>query len=570
MKGKRKNLIQFLFLLVLIIVVNFISSGVYHRIDLTADNRYTLKPKTKQILTELDEVVYFKVYLSGDMPIGLKRMQTRIREMLNEFRVHAGDNIQYQFINPSEGRDAKERQRFYKDLRERGLEPTNVKSRDKGGGYRQKMIFPGAIVNCGEAQAAVNLLKNNPGLSAERNLNHSIQALEYKLVDAVYKLTLDEKQPIAFITGHGELDQYHVGDISKTLSDYYRVDRVKLDGVTPEIYQYKTLVVAKPRKEFTKEEKYTLDQFLMNGGSIFWFIDRVNISIDSLSIKSSTMATISRLNLGDQFFRYGVRINPNLVKDVQCAIIPVNTSYSGTNPKFSPSPWVYYPLLSSPNNHPINKNLNMIKTQFVSSIDTLPDHPGLEKTILLTSSNNSQTVQVPAMVSLSEVSQEISRSAFNESHKITGVLLEGKFQSVFKNRFVSDLQKQSKNDFREESRETQMIVISDGDVIKNRVSQRGGRTMITPLGYDRYTKQTYGNKDFIVNSIHYLTDNQSLISIRGKEVKMRLLDRARASEERVKWQVVNLAIPVALIIVFGLVKNFIRRRKYTYFKFKEG
>jgi ABC-2 type transport system permease protein len=510
------------------------------------------------------------VYLSGDMPIGLKRMQTRIREMLNEFRVHAGDNIQYQFINPSKGRDTKERQRFYKDLRERGLEPTNVKSRDKGGGYRQKMIFPGAIVNCGEAQAAVNLLKNNPGLSAERNLNHSIQALEYKLVDAVYKLTLDEKQPIAFITGHGELDQYHVGDISKTLSDYYQVDRVKLNGVTPEVYQYKTLVVAKPRKEFTKEEKYTLDQFLMNGGSIFWFIDRVNISIDSLSIKSSTMATISRLNLGDQFFRYGVRINPNLVKDVQCAIIPVNTSYSGTNPKFSPSPWVYYPLLSSPNNHPINKNLNMIKTQFVSSIDTLPAYPGLDKTILLTSSNNSQTVQVPAMVSLSEVSQEISRSAFNESHKITGVLLEGKFQSVFKNRFVSDLQKQAKNDFREESRETQMIVVSDGDVIKNRVSQRGERTMITPLGYDRYTKQTYGNKDFIVNSIHYLTDNQSLISIRGKEVKMRLLDRARASEERVKWQVVNLAIPVALIIIFGLVKNFIRRRKYTHFKFKEG
>lgn len=212
----------------------------------------------------------------------------------------------------------------------------------------------------------------------------------------------------------------------------------------------------------------------------------------------------------------------------------------------------------------------MIKTQFVSSIDTLPAHPGLNKTILLTSSDNSRTMQVPAMVSLGEVSENISRNAFNESHKITGVLLEGKFQSIFENRFVSDLQKKSPNDFREESRETQMIVISDGDVIKNRVSRRGDRTMITPLGYDRYTKQTYGNKDFIVNSIHYLTDNQSLIGIRGKEVKMRLLDRTRVSEERVKWQVVNLAIPVALIIAFGLIKNFIRRRKYTHFKFTEG
>ena len=569
MKGKRKNLFQLLLLLVLIIVINFISSSVYHRIDLTSDNRYTLKPKTKKILRELDDVVYFKVYLSGDMPIGLKRMQSRVREMLSEFRVYAGENIQYQFINPAEGRDSEERQRFYSDLRDKGLRPTNVKSRDKEGGYSQKMIFPGTIVNCGEEQTAVNLLKNNPGLSAERNLNHSIQALEYNLVDAVYKLTIEEKQPIAFITGHGELDEYHVGDISKTLSDYYKVDRIRMEGITPEVFNYKTLVVAKPQKQFSKEEKYTLDQYLMHGGSIFWLIDAVNISADSLSMKSSTMATLSRLNLEDQLFKYGVRINPDLIKDVQCAIIPVNTSYSKDNPDFSPSPWVYYPLLSSPNNHPINKNLNMIKTQFVSSIDTLSNDPGLHKTVLLTSSDRSKTIQAPVMVSLSEVGEKISPRAFNESHKITGVLLEGKFQSVFQNRFVSDMQKKTEISFKEVSDDARMIVLSDGDVIKNRVSHQGGRTMITPLGYDRYTKQTYGNKPFIVNGIHYLADKESLISIRGKEVKMRLLDRTRVSQERVKWQVINLLIPVVLIVIFGLTKNFIRRRKYTSFKYKK-
>jgi ABC-2 type transport system permease protein len=566
MNLNRKNLIQLLLLFVIIVVVNFISSEVYHRIDLTSDNRYTLKTKTRNILKELDDVVYFKIYLSGDMPIGLQRMQTRIREMLNEFRVHAGDNIQYRFINPSEGRDAKERQQFFSDLRKKGLKPTNVKSRDKEGGYTQKTIFPGAIVNHGEKQAAVNLLKNNPGLSAERNLNHSIQALEYNLIDAVYKLTLEDKQSIAFITGHGELDQYHVGDITKTLSDYYQVDRVKVNGITPELNKYRTLVVAKPRNAFSKEDKYTLDQYLMNGGNILWLIDAVNISIDSLSLKSNTMATISQLNLNDQLFKYGVRLNPDLIKDVQCAIIPVNTSYSGDNPKFSPSPWVYYPLLSSPNNHPINKNLNMIKSKFISSIDTLSAYSGLDKTVLLTSSGHSKSVQVPAMVSLSEVEEKISPRRFNESKKITGVLIEGKFQSVFRNRFVDDLVKKSERDFREESKNTRMIVISDGDIIKNRVSHRGGRTMITPLGYDRYTKQNYGNKNFLVNCIHYLADKEDLISIRGKQVKMRLLDRTRVSEERVKWQFINVVIPVVLIMVFGFIKNFLRRRKYRRFK----
>ena len=565
MKGTRKNLLQLLFLIILILLINFISHRVYHRIDLTSDNRYTLKSKTREILKGLDDAVYFKVYLTGDMPIGLKRMQTRIREMLNEFRVYAGENIQYRFVNPSEDRSPKERQEFYRDLRKKGLDPANIRSRDKEGGYTQKMIFPGAIVNFGDRQAAVNLLKTNPGLSSERRLNQSLEALEYNLIDAVYKLTIAKKQPIAFITGHGELDQYHVGDITKALSDYYRVERVDLEGITPEVYDYKTLIVAKPRKSFNKAEKYCLDQYLMNGGSIFWFLDAVEISIDSLSYKSSTMATMAQLNLGDQLFKYGVRINPDLIKDMQCAIIPVNTSYTGDNPKFSPSPWVYYPLLSSPNNHPVNKNLTMIKARFISSIDTLTAHPGMNKTVLLTSSDNSKSIQIPALVSLKEVEEKITPRAFNESSHIAAVLLEGRFQSVFTNRLVSGLEHEAGRDFTSESKASRMIVVSDGDMIKNRVSHRGGKTMITPLGYDRYARQTYGNKDFIINAMHYLTDKSSLISIRGKEVKMRVLDRSRLAQERVKWQVINLLVPVVFIMFFGLMKNMIRRRKYTRF-----
>ncbi len=565
MSRKRKNLFEFLLLFAIIIIVNLIFSRVHHRFDLTSDNRYTLKPKTRQVLKELDDVVYFKVYLSGDMPTGLKRMQARIREMLNEFRVYAGDNIQYRFINPHSGDDEKERQALFEELRRKGLEATNVKSRDKEGGYTQKVIFPGAVVNHGEKQTAVDLLKNNPGLSASKNLNHSIQALEYKLIDAVYKLTLDERQSIAFVTGQGELDKYQVGDITKTLSDYYQVDRVDISRQQGNLEDYRTLVVAKPRKAFSKEAKYRLDQYVMRGGSILWLIDRIRINMDSLRVSPTTMATISRLNLNDQLFKYGVRINPDLVKDVQCAIIPVNTAYQGDQPQFSPSPWTYFPLLSTPNNHPVNKNLNMIRTRFISSIDTLPGQPGVNKHILLTSSENSQTVQAPTMVDLGEVAGKPDPRAFRQQHLVTGVLLEGEFESVFTNRFTSDLEQSTGMRLREKSRPASMIVLSDGDMIRNEVKHQPSGTMISPLGYDKYTRQTYGNKTFLMNCIHYLANEEGLIGIRAKEVKMRLLDKNKVARERVKWQVVNVGLPILLIVVFGLVKNYMRRRKYRRF-----
>jgi len=565
MSSKRKHLTEFLFLLVVILIVNFISSRVYHRIDLTSDNRYTLKDRTREILREMDDVVYFKVYLSGDMPIGLKRMQDRLREMLDEFRIHAGDHIQYRFVNPYEGDDERDRQALFEDLRKKGLEATNVKSRDEEGGVTQKVIFPGAVANVGEESTAVNLLKNNPGLSAEENLNHSIQSLEYKLIDAIYKLSLDQKKPIAFVTGQGELDRYQVGDITNALSGYYQVERIDPEQSPDALSRYQTLIIARPEQAYSREVKYALDQYLMQGGSLLWLIDRVQVNMDSLRVASSTMATIDPLNLSDQLFKYGVRINPDLVRDMQCAVIPVNTAYKEDQPQFSPTPWVFFPLLSSPNNHPINKNLNMIRTEFISSMDTLPAYPGLQKKVLLTTSSRSMTVQAPVMVSLREVASQPDPQAFNQPRLITGVLLEGRFQSVFKNRFVNDLERSTGVSFRETSRDTRMIVVSDGDMIRNKVRHRPDGTMISELGYDQYTRQTYGNKDFLINAIHYLADRQGLIDIRAKEVKMRLLDTNRIREERVAWQLVNVGLPVLLIILFGIGKNYLRQRKYKRF-----
>lgn len=536
---------------------------MFFRIDLTSDNRYTLKDKTVEILEDLDEVVYFKIYLEGDLPVGLQRMHRRIKETLDEFRVHAGENIQYTFINPSKAENPRKRQNFYQELRNKGLRATNVKRRSKEGEVSQKIIFPGAIVNHGEDHTAVNLLKNNPAVSHEMNLNHSIQSLEYEFIDAIHKLTLKNKPPIAFIKGHSELNKYQVGDVTNSLAEYYRVDRIKLEDQIGNLDKYNTLIIAKPEKRFSKLDKYALDQYLMHGGDIFWLIDRADISLDSLSRSSETYAKLYNLNLNDQLFKYGVRVNPNMVKDIQCAVIPVNTSYQQNNPRFSPTPWVYFPLLSSRNDHPISRNLNLIRSEFVSSIDTLPAYPGIKKIPLLKSSKRSKLAQVPAIVSLREVSQKQDPRTFREGRQVTGVLLEGKFQSVFKNRFTDKLETKTGKKFREISSKTKMIVVSDGDIIKNDVSYKADGKYLSPLGYDKYTRQTYGNKGFVMNCVHYLADKEGLIEIRSKNVKLRLLDKTQIKKERIKWQIINGLLPVLLIIAFGLIKNIIRKRKYT-------
>ncbi len=569
MLKKNANIFNFVILFFIVVVVNFIASKVHYRFDLTSDNRYTLKENSVEVLEDLDDVIYFKIYLDGDLPLGMKRFQTRIKETLEEFRVHAGENIQYSFINPTADRNQKERQVFFNDLKNKGLRPTNIKQRDKEGGYSQKIIFPGAIVNLGEKQTVVNLLKNNPGYSAEKNLNHSIQNLEYELINAVYELSVRDKGKIAFIEGHGELDKFQVADITNKLSGYYQVDRVNLKNNPQRINKYKTLIIAKPTEEFSRRGKYFIDQFVMNGGRVFWLIDKTTVTADSLSRKSSTLAMLNDLNLDDLLFKYGIRFNPVLVKDVQCAVIPVNVSYSADNPEFVPSPWVYYPLLSSPNNHPVNKSLNMIRTEFAGSLDTL-ETPRQTKTILLRSSGNTEVVQAPVMVSLEEVSRKVDPAAFNAGSKMISVLIEGRFQSVFENRMIDELKKeQDGNRFKSKSQSTKMIFAADGDIIRNEVTKRPGGTYISPLGYDKYTRQTYGNKNFVLNCIHYLTNEKGLINIRGKEIKMRLLNKSKVQKQRLKWQIINIIIPVLFILAFGFVKNLLRKRKYT-LKHKEG
>ncbi|HKL08224.1 MAG TPA: gliding motility-associated ABC transporter substrate-binding protein GldG [Bacteroidales bacterium] len=560
---KKQNIIQLLLALIVILLINYISSQTFFRLDLTSDKRYTLSEVTHELLDSLDDIVYIEIYLEGDMPIGFQRMQKSIKEMLDEFQIIAGGNIHYSFINPSKSTNQSKRNALYQDLYERGLEPSNVKERDEEGGMAQKVLFPGAIITYGGKETPVNFLKNNPAFSTEVNLNNSIQDLEYAFVDAIRKITSQKHKKIAFIEGQSELDEYETGDITRELAEYYSIDRLTIKEYLGILDPYDAVIIAGPKEKYTEKSKFILDQYIMNGGKVLWFLDAVSVNMDSLSTGSSTFALINDVNLNDQLFKYGVRINPNVIQDVQCALIPVNTAAGGAQPKFVPAPWLYYPLLIPPDNHPVTKSLNLIKTEFPGVIDTVGVGDDITKKILLSSSAHARVLDAPLLVNLAQVQEQINPGAFHQSNLPIAVLLEGSFESVFKNRYLENIVGESDVSIKETSKRTEMIVVADADIIRNEVRERADGVFISPLGYDRYTKQTYGNKEFVMNAVHYLVDQKGLLELRSREFKLRMLDKAKIIDERLRWQLMNTIIPVIFIFIFGGILIYIRKRKYT-------
>ncbi len=545
----------------IIILAGYILSFFNVRLDLTAEKRYTLSPVSRNILKDISDVVFIRVYLDGDLPPGFERLSNETEDLLNDFRTYADDNIQYQFINPDAIEDKEAREALYADLYNQGLQPTNLQMNETGGGQSQKIIFPGALIIYNGVALPVNLLSNNPGLGPEQNLNNSIQALEYKFINNIYNLTTDTLKKIAFLEGHGELDQYQTGDITKELANFYQVDRGKIGGMYGSLDQYAAVMVAKPTKPFPKEDKFVLDQYLMNGGRILWFIDMLDVRMDSLQ-QGATMALIRDLNLNDQLFKYGVRINPDLIQDVQCALIPVNTALAGNPAKFTPAPWLYFPLLNPTDQSAVVKDISLVRSEFVSSIDTLGGNPKIKKVILLRSSEMSKTVSAPTIITLEEVTQNIPRAAFNAPHLPTAVLIEGALESVFRNRLLDALPVKGGYTFREEADDAKMLVVSDGDIIRNEVQYTPNGPAINPLGYDRFSQQTFGNKEFILNAVNYLTGNEGIMKLRAKEFKLRLLDKGKIREERLSWQLVNTVGPVIIILIFGLLAGFYRKFRY--------
>jgi gliding-associated putative ABC transporter substrate-binding component GldG len=550
----------------ILLMIGILSSYFHARFDLTADRRYSLSKPTKQMLQRIDDEILFRVYLDGDLPAGFQRLQNSVREMLDEFRAYGGENIQYEFIDPAENPNQQGRERVFRELYEKGLDPTNLQIKEKDGSTAQKLIFPGIIVSYAGRDVAVNILKNHVSASAEANLQTSIQSLEYDLTFAINQLLTPEAPIIGFLRGHGELTPEQMEDMAYTLGKFYTLRQV---DATSELMStdsagrltYRALVVAQPLSRFSDAEKFMIDQYVMAGGRVLWLIDNTTASIDSLSHGREVQAMQLDLNLDDLLFNYGVRINANLVQDMQCAVVPVNTALVGQPPQFAPAPWVFSPIITPAGNHPLTKNLDMIRIDFASSIDTVGRDASVAKSILLAASVNSRVVPLPARVDLSIISERIAPEAFTHSGLAVGVLLEGEFRSAFANRPLQ-VDGFSRQQFRRESAATRMIVISDGDIIRQQFRQNGDQREPLPLGYDRYTRQTFGNKEFLLNAINYLCGFDELMESRSKEFKLRMLNRAKITEQRTTWQMLNVVVPVLIIVAFGFIFNALRKRRY--------
>ncbi len=559
---RKQLIIQFTFSVIILAFAAFISAKVYFRIDLTTEKRYTLSVETKTILKNLDDIVYVKVYLDGDLPVGFKKLRNSIRETLDEFRIYGKENVQYQFVNPSENTDPKIRNKQYADIYSKGLKPINIQAKDKEGGASEKTIFPGAIISYKGLEIPISLLKNNVALSAEENLNNSMQGVEYELIKAIFNISNKNVEKIAFLEGHGELNEMEVGDVTRELSNSYQVDRGTIENDMHILDQYKAVIIAKPTKPFSEKDKYVLDQYLMHGGKLIWFVSSVNVNTDSLA-NGATFGFINDLQIDDQLFTYGIRLNPNLVQDIQCNALPVNTSPTNSQPKWMPAPWLYYPLISPLVDHPISRNLDMIWARYASEIDTVGGNNTTKKTCILRTSRFSKTVSAPLYINLQDIKRTPKQTEFNKPNMPIAILVEGKFQSVFRNRLIKNILQGAETNFAAESAPTKMVVVSDGNMLANDVRVTAKGPMVSALGYDKFTRQTFGNKDFVVNIVNYLTDETNLMSLRSKELKLRILDKPRILEERVKWQIINTLLPVVLIVLFGLYYNYWRKKKYA-------
>jgi ABC-2 type transport system permease protein len=553
--------------------VNIISSFLFTRVDLTSEKRYSLSPATKKLIKNLNDVVFFKVYLEGDLPAGFRRLSNETKEMLDEFRAY-NNKIQYEFADPSDNLNQKDRNDAYRMLVERGLQPTDLRVNNKGQSS-QLIIFPGALVSYKGQEVPVQLLMTQLGQDPGLVLNNSIQALEYNLASAIQKLVQTPKPRIAFIEGQGELSEMETVDIRSALSEFYAVDRVtinqkinslalrmKTDSVNDKLVnKYKAIIIAKPVRPFDEKDKFLIDQFIMRGGKVLWLIDPVFASMDSLEKYSSTMGIPLDVNLEDMLFAYGVRPNSNLVLDIQALPIPVKTGQIGTQPKFEFFPWYFFPVLTPLLHHPLINGLNAIKTEFVSSLDTVEGVP-LKKTILLTTSNYSRVVNAPVLIDLDILKKEPDERMFSMGQQPVAVLLEGNFVSDYQFRIPPELAENKDLDFQPKSvKPTKMVVVTDGDIIKNQFDISQGYPL--PLGYDQYTRKTFGNKDFILNVLNYLCDESGLITVRSRELTLRSLDMTKASKQRFFWQILNTLLPLVLVLGFALVKFHVRKRKYS-------
>ena len=572
---KKRQIFAFIILVAVVAVINVAGSFLFTRFDLTSEKRYTLSPTTKEILNDLDDYVYFKVYLDGDFPAGFKKLRRETKEMLDEFRAYS-KYIDYEFINPAESGEEAEIMETYKQLYQAGLKPTDLNVQNSDGSSKQMVIWPGALVSYrNNTEIAIELLENQVGQSDDEALNASMQNLEFRLIDAVKKVTRLMKPNIAFVEGHGELGEQDVYDITKSLSQNYNVVRLEIDGKIDALIHrtqdttrdvsafpsYDAIIIAKPTQAFDERDKFLIDQYIMHGGKVLWLVEPVFATMDSLQSQESTVGIEQDLNLDDMLFKYGVRLNRDLLLDLTCAALPIRTGQVGGQARLEYFRWYYFPLLQAASDHPMVRNMNAIKADFVSSMDATTSADDIEQIPLLKTSDYTKVSGAPVFITLAMLRQTPDQRMFSAKGKTVAYLLKGTFTSLYANRIPQEIMDDQATDFMETSKPTAMIVVTDGDIIRNQIDIRTRQPL--PLGFDQFTQITYANKEFIENCISYLVDGEGLVDIRSRELKVRLLDPTKVSKQRVTWQVVNTLVPIALIVILGFVMSLIRKVKYS-------
>ena len=561
---RSQALLQFGLFCGILLFVNILANTFYTHFDLTEEKRFTLTRPTRAMLHELNAQVYVQVLLEGEFPAGFKRLQTATREMLDDFRSETG-YIDYQFENPSQG-NVEEMNARRKALADQGIQPVNLRVAEQGEST-QKLIYPVAIFRLGSKQVVVKLLENeSSSLSPEDVINNSVSLLEYKFANALKKIQAPTRPVILFTRGHGELDEVQLADLDQSLRAFYNTDRILLDStiqIKPE--DCALLIVAKPRSAFSERDKFKIDQYVMHGGSVMWLIDRLNAGLDSMRTTSRFVPGDYPLNIEDLLFKYGVRIQPDLVLDMECSKIKLVVGQVGNSPQFDLFPWYYHPAVLPNGKHPIVKNLDRVDLHFCSSIDTIKTKTPVKKTVILTSSKYSRLQFSPIDLSFEILKYGADPTKFNKGMQPVGVLLEGIFPSGFENRVSEEMQnglKQIGQEFRATSVPTRMLVISDGDVAANFVSDAAQKQWLPP-GFNRMEKVTYANKDLMLNAIEYLIDPNGVIEARTKEVKLRLLDTVRAKAQGTSWRVLNMGLPLVLLGIFGWFFNWRRKKRYA-------
>ncbi len=539
----------------LVVLVNLISSSYFHRFDLTEEQRFTIKPATREMLRSLDDNVYVEVYLDGKLNASFKRLQRSIRETLEEFRVYSDDKLQYVFVDPGEAMSEQARNEFMADLNSKGITPTRVYE-EENGNRTANMIYPGALVSYGGMEEGVMLLQGNQAGTAEEKINRSIEGIEYALASAIHSMTKVERKRIGMVRGHDELDSLDTYSFEQSVGRMYDLEEVRL--VNPVPATVSALVIAKPTLKFSEIEKYYLDQYLLSGGKLMLLLDKLQANMDSAS-NEFNFAFPYDINLDDQLFQYGIRINNNLIQDQSASPYPIITGTMGDQPQIQLIEWPFFPVLNRFGDHPVTRNLNAVSGRFVSTIDTVKAED-VTKIPLLFTSDNSRSVTAPVKVSIQDLRQNLTPEMLNQKNLPVAWLLEGQFTSLYSNRFKPKGVDES--NFRERAAEgAKLLVIGDGDVIRNDINPRTG--VPQPLGFDPFTQQNYGNEDLLINSLAYLTDESGIITARNKEVEIRPLNELRVSEESLKWQMINLVLPVVLLILFGVGRYYWRRKKYT-------